>query len=687
MKKYTLATLTLAALAAAPAFADVRLPSIFSEHMVLQRGPSVPVWGQADPGEQVKVSLGGIVSETQTGADGKWRLALNLAEALEGPHILLVEGKNRIEIQDVLLGEVWLCSGQSNMAFSMIGEWGAKQEIAKERNTRLRHFYISGPVSRVPLDHCPGKWVVAEPSTLGDFTAVGYYFGKSLTQSLGCAVGLINATCGGTPVEAWTSYEGLSSNPQLKASTDLAIEQWQTTFPRDAARYAADFAAWEAKQGRQDAGTKTVESCDVPKWSDVTLPGKIASFGLPDAGAVWLRKTIQVDPDASKWWALDLATPSGINTIYLNGVKVGETKATPEGLAERNQSVRYVIPNSALRKGANTLLIRLFSNLGDLGIAGNEGRFRLEFQDGTIPLKGPWEAGMERELPPLSAEARAEIPALPAKPGKRAGDVGSWWYNAKVYPIVSYGIRGVIWYQGEANVERAYQYREAFPLLIADWRKQWGRGDFPFYFCQLPNFGAKNSEPKESFWAELREAQSLALKMPHTGMAVLMDIGEARNIHPRNKKDAGERLAAVALAQTYGKEIPCSGPVYAGMSIEKNRIRLAFQQTEGGLVAQALPADYIQNSSPMEKAPLVRNSPGSQLEGFAICGEDRVWHWAEAKIDGTAILVESPAVNHPVAVRYAWADNPTCNLYNRAGFPAAPFRTDDFPASTVNAKY
>ena len=256
-----------------------------------------------------------------------------------------------------------------------------------------------------------------------------------------------------------------------------------------------------------------------------------------------------------------------------------------------------------------------------------------------------------------------------------------------INPLIPFAINGAIWYQGEANAGRAHQYQTAFPLLIADWREQWGQGDFPFYFCQLANYMAKKSAPAESAWAELREAQSKTLRLPNTGQAVIIDIGESADIHPRNKKDVGERLARIALANDYGKSMPFSGPVFEALAIKENQAILSFRHAEGGLIAQPLGETYDVRSLTGETAPLARNSPNSELEGFAICGEDKVWVWADAKIQGDKVIVTSEKVPSPVAVRYAWADNPTCNLANAAGLPASPFRTDDFPLTTLGKSY
>ena len=305
---------------------------------------------------------------------------------------------------------------------------------------------------------------------------------------------------------------------------------------------------------------------------------------------------------------------------------------------------------------------------------------------GTNSLDGEWLARAEYEFPALDAKALASAPKPPASV---LGEMNcpSSIFNGMIAPILPYAIRGVIWYQGENNCRRAYQYRTAFPLMISGWRKQWNQGDFPFYFCQLANHLGKKPTPDESTWAELRDAQSVALKLPNTGQAVLVDVGESADIHPRNKKDAGERLALIALAKDFGKSLPYSGPVFDSLKIEGHKAILTFRHTDGGLIAKPLAATYDVSSKANMTAPLVRNSPNSQLEGFAICGQDKQWVWADAKIEGDKVVVTSDKVAVPVAVRYAWADNPTCNLYNGANLPASPFRTDDFPAVTLDAKY
>ena len=338
-----------------------------------------------------------------------------------------------------------------------------------------------------------------------------------------------------------------------------------------------------------------------------------------------------------------------------------------------------------VKVGKNILAIRLYEPTRPAVFPADTGGPRAG-SGGSIKLEGEWLAKTEYEFPAIPAEKLAAAPqplVIPPSPIH----VASFLFNGMVRPIIPYAIRGVIWYQGEANTSRAYQYRTTFPLLISDWRKQWNQGDFPFYFCQLPIYRPKASMPGESGWAELREAQSLALKLPNVGQAVTIDVGETGNLHPRNKKDVGERLALIALAKDYGKAIPFSGPVYDSMKVESGKAILSFLHTDGGLTAKPLPETDVVSSLTNETATLVRNSPNSQLEGFAICGEDRNWIWSDAKIDGDNVIVWSDKVPSPLAVRYAWADNPTCNLTNGSGLPASPFRTDDFPPVTLKGRY
>jgi sialate O-acetylesterase len=377
---------------------------------------------------------------------------------------------------------------------------------------------------------------------------------------------------------------------------------------------------------------------------------------------------------------LDLGNVQGLEQVYWNGVKVGGSSLEQSLISPYR---RCSVPEEQVKEGAATLLIRLFNSTGKTAISGKS----MAAVDSATPfsLDGVWQFQCATTFP----EPTSFLSELPPLPGNKpqAIHTASYLFNGQIAPLIPYAIKGVIWYQGEYNTPCAFQYRKAFPLMIQDWRAQWQQGDFPFYFCQLANYRVKEVTPVESGWAELRESQRLTLTLPKTGQAVLIDIGEEGDIHPRNKRDVGARLARMALARDYGKGGEDSGPVYESSVIQSNQIRITFTHAAGGLVGRRLPKTYHPRSLSPETVPLVLNRPDSELQGFAICGEDRKWVWADARIDGASVIVSVPEVAKPVAVRYAWANNPTCNLYNEAGLPAGPFRTDDYPLISRNMKF
>ncbi len=663
--------------------ADVKLPAIISDHMVLQRAEHVPVWGTASPGEAITVTLDGKSSRATAGADGKWRAELDLANSPAGPFDLVVSGKNSITVHDVLVGEVWLASGQSNMEFTLKDSIGAPEEIALPENPQLREFHVANKASPVPLEDCAGHWVIAGPKTRGNFSAVGYYFGKRLQQELRTPVGMIHSSWGATPAEAWTSRASLDTVPALAANTQRHIDEARD-FAVARPRYLAELAAWLQKNGREDRGADDLHAFAAPEisaegWTPVQVAAPIAAAGLPLTGAIWLRREWDLSAEevvqyvaAKKELGLDFGDVIGFETVYWNGEEVGAT--TPANYPGLRHARTYAVPAAKLRAGRNVLAVRIFAPI-------TSPAFVFDHMHPPAALTGNWTAKAEYDLGTLEPSARAAAPEPPWNPWPPQ-KFGAYNFNGMIAPLIPYALRGAIWYQGEGNVGRAFQYRTTFPLLIEDWRKQWGRGDFPFYFCQLANFRDKSVLPGESDTAELREAQHFTLHLPNTGEAVLIDLGESKDIHPRHKEEVGERLARIALARDYGRNVAYSGPVYESMRVEGNKIRLRFLHADGGLSAAPLPPVYDVQTSLHETAPLVRNSPQSQLEGFAICGANHQWFLADARIEGDSVMVWSDAVSAPVAVRYGWADNPTCNLANGAGLPASPFRTDDFPAVT-----
>ena len=667
--------------AASFAGADVTLPSLISDHAVLQRSAGTALWGKADPGERVSASIAGVSGETLAGPDGKWRLRLDLSRAAAGPFDLEVDGKNKKTVHDVVIGEVWVASGQSNMEFPLARAIGGKEEIAASANPMLRQFSVPYVALPTPQDECGGSWKVAGPTTSGDFTAVGYYFAKNLGAALHAPVGLIASHWGGTPVEAWISAEALDSDPDLRAGR-ARVDQEISASDALKAAYVPGYRAWEEKYERKDTpadpATFAGPGVSTADWQPLTLPGKLSAPGLPEAGAIWLRKTIPLHgSEVTAKHELDLTNLEGFETVYYNGRKVGGivANATCPTLAWR-----HYFPAPSV-EGDNVLAIRVHIPLGNAALSGDPNHFTF----GPVPLKGEWLAKAEYSLPAASAEAKSNYPALPKQvpsPPNRPAAL----YNAMIHPLLAATIQGVVWYQGESNVGRAAQYRKAFPLMITDWRHRWGN-NFSFYFCQLASYMGHPSQPGESAWAELREAQTRTLSLPNTGEAVLIDIGEVSDIHPRNKKDVGDRLASVALAKTYGRPVPFSGPVFRTQQVEGAKIRISFDDLGGGLVARPLPAQIVVSSQQNTTQPLKPARPGSEIEGFAICGEDRKWVWADAKIDGDTVVVSNPEVPRPVAVRYAWSDTPAANLYNKAGFPAGPFRTDTYSGNTDKALF
>jgi sialate O-acetylesterase len=666
------------------ALAEVTLPAILSDHMVLRRAARVPLWGKATPGEEVSISMNGQTAKTRADAGGKWMTFLNLKDSGPGPFEMKVEGSNQLVISDVVVGEVWLASGQSNMALPVASVIDADREITESANSLLRQFVVTRNATTKVQDDTRGSWVIASPQTTGRFSAAGYFFIKKLNCELKVPVGMINSSWGGTPIEGWISMDGTDSVPDLKRVREQNYDIVDG-YPARISGFITTLGAWIKDTRREDkpvADAAVYAGIDVSTegWIPVKIPGEVIGAGLPQVGAVWLRTEITFPTKRSN--SLDIALPiDGYDSVYWNGRLLKQvTYEDFDGAGTVRHDGAYRIPAADINDGKNVLAIRFYEPVRPAKI------WDVPMLAWSTPVKGEWLAKAEYEFPPVDAAKIASAPRPPVKNLPRLEWVSGCLFNGMINPLRPYAISGVIWYQGEANAGNALRYRDTFPLLIADWRKQWGQGDFPFYFCQLANYMGKKSEPSESKWAELREAQSMTLKVPHTGQAVLIDIGEAGDIHPRDKQDVGERLACIALANDYGKSIPYSCPVCESMKIEQGRVVLGFSHADAGLVARPLPELFTVKSSANETAPLVRNSPGSELEGFAICGADKKWVWANAKIEGSAVIVWSDQVSAPVAVRYAWADNPTCNLYNGAGLPASPFRTDDVaPAVPVNA--
>lgn len=656
-----------------PARAELRLADLFSDHAVLQRSGETKIWGWARPGAVVTVSLAGERAEAVAGADGRWETALDLRETPPGPHTLTADGDGKAESRDVLAGEVWLASGQSNMQWTLRDSLGGPEEAARARNPMVRQFLVKPRAEEEPAEDIRGRWMLAVPEQAGEFSAVGYYFATRLNQELGTPVAVINASWGGSSSEAWTSREALASDPVVGARADR-VNRALAEFERKKAEFARAFAEFVRRTGRADpsgaAGGLKAPGAD-KDWRPVRITSEP---GPAEArpGVIWLRREVTLPPDAGgKPLRVRLGRAGLFARVFWNGELIAENTFEKDVLPQVPLLVD--VPGRLARAGANSLAVRIYSPGTPPSLRPRGWRFLT----GRVPFEGEWLFHQELVFDGPAPEMPEPPPPLPEIQHRPAR-----LFNGMIAPLVPAALAGVIWYQGESNTGRAFEYRQAFPLLIADWRGRWGRPELPFYWCQLAGFMEKKDTPGESGWAELREAQTLALRLPATGQAVLLDAGEAQDIHPRDKRTPGERLAAIALARRYGKNVPFTGPVYEGFRVEGDKMRIRFSDTGGGLVARELPAEYPLTKIPPASAPLRRNSPGSELEGFAVCGEDRRWVWADARIEGDTVVVWSPQAPRPVAARYAWADNPTGNLWGANGLPAGPFRTDTFPLST-----
>jgi len=508
-------------LSAGIASADVKLPAIFTSHMVLQQKLANPVWGTAAPGEEVTVAIGDQKLTTKAGDDGKWRVKLAPMDANAKPQTLTVQGKNEVKIDDVLVGEVWICSGQSNMQWEVAQSTNAELEIATAKYPQIRFISVPQVGTQEPQADFKGAWEVCSPATIGKCSAVGYFFGRQLHQQLEVPIGLIDDAWGGSACEAWINRETLAKD----------------------GRFGELLAAWEGFEKNFDKAKADADhAAALEKW--------------------------KADAAAAK-------------------------------------------------------------------------------EAGKQPPRAPGHPGTK-----LTGNARP-------------GNI----YNGVLLPTIGYGIKGAIWYQGESNASRAYQYRDLFPLMIKSWRDEWKQGDFSFYYVQLADFLQVKDQPGESNWAELREAQTLTMdKLPNVGEAVIIDIGEADDIHPRNKVDVGNRLARWALAKDYGLKVNYQSPRYKSMEVaDDGKVTVTFDHVGSGLTT----------------------IESKDVKGFAVAGEDKVWHWATAEIDPKAnnkVIVSCKAVAKPVAVRYGWADNPICNLFSKEDLPATPFRSDDWPGLTIENK-
>lgn len=647
-------SLCLVILLSSSLYANVRLSKIFGDNMVLQRNKQIPVWGWADANENITVQFNQQIKTAKADNNGKWMIKLD-NESAGGPYQLIIKEKNTITLNNVMVGEVWICSGQSNMEMPIEG-WGKinnyKQEITDANYPMIRHIKIPNTVSGKPeSDIQNADWKVCSSETAGDFTAVGYFFARELYNELKIPIGLINTSWGGTQVESWMSREAFENSDEFK--TMIAGMPLLDLDSLAKMRKEASLKRIEAIQGAMPAAG------EAEKWKDADieeshfghmhLPGLWESQQLGDLdGVVWFRKTIDLSgDDINKNATLELAMIDDNDITYVNGIKVGATNSYN---AKRN----YTIPAGVLKEGRNVIAVRVEDTGGGGGVYGDSSDMKLTVTNHSIPLFGDWLFAVEAVTGGSGSVGPNSYPTL--------------LFNTMINPLIPYAMQGVIWYQGEANAGRAYQYRKAFPLMINDWRRQWNEGDFPFYFVQLASWNADNgNSARGSTWAELREAQIMTLSLPYTGMAVTTDIGNPTDIHPKNKQDVGKRLAAIALHNVYKKNIVYSGPMYQSMQINGNKITLSFTNVGSGLMTK---------------------DKDGYIKGFEIAGADKLFHYAKAHIDGDKVVVYNDSVSAPVAIHYNWADYADSgDLFNKEGFPASPFRTDSWKGITEEEKF
>ena len=626
-------------------FGQVRLPRLISDGMVLQRDSDVKIWGWAAHHENVSLLFLDSTYQATADGSGAWSIMLSGLQP-GGPYDMRIEAHNVITLSDVMIGDVWVCSGQSNMELSMRRVSPIYEtEIATSDNAAIRHFSVPQRYDfTAPHDDLSsGSWTRANPKTVLDFSAVAYFFARELYDRYKVPIGLINASLGGSPAESWMSEDALKSFPahyqeaqRFKDSTLIRSIELD-----DSKR----IQAWYRLLGERDEGhagwptTWYDPVLSTSDWSNMNIPGYWRDTELgPVNGVVWFRKKFDVPSAiAGKQAKLNLGRVVDADSVFINGVFVGTT-------SYQYPPRRYDVPPNLLKEGENTIVVRVINSAGHGGFVLDK-PYEIVAGNVIIDLKGEWKFRLGAVMDPLASQTFIRWKPLGL-------------YNAMLAPLLEYRIKGAVWYQGESNARRPLEYRDLFPALIRNWRSAWKQGDFPFLFVQLPNFMEPKRQPAGSDWALLRESQMRTLSLPNTGMAVTIDIGEWNDIHPLKKRDVGERLALVAQSVAYGDEgVVSSGPVCQSMRIEGNRIILTFSHMGGGLSVNG----------------------GGDLRQFAIAGADKQFVWAQATIEGNEVIVWSDTIEHPVAVRYAWADNPEgANLYNSEGLPASPFRTDDW---------
>ncbi|MCP8899699.1 sialate O-acetylesterase [Gilvimarinus xylanilyticus] len=649
IKKFTALLALAASTSVQLAQAEVIPNRLLTEGAVLQRQQPLTLWGQADPDEAIKVSLNGEqVGSFNADNNGRWHWEGDTYPA-GGPHTLVIEGDNRIELSDIYFGDVWLAAGQSNMEMKMsnIKERYAAV-LAQSDNPRIRHFQVpKNAVYDGPQNDLPGgEWLAANPDNALNFSAVGYFFARQIERTQNVPVGIIMNAYGGSGAQAWMSPEALKNYPHY---VEQAKRNAQPGYVDDAkAADNAKAAPWYENLHKADQGTHaqpqwSATELDDSDWQPVNLPGQWSDSGIEDLnGVLWLRKTISVPESAAgQAGMLRLGRIVDADTAYINGQKVGNTTYL---YPQR----RYSIPEGLLTAGDNTIVVRAVTNAGNGGFVKDK-PYRLEAGDTHVSLEGEWRAKVGARVEPA--------------PSREFWDMGQpvGIYNAMLAPMTPMPLKGVIWYQGESNAGKPEEYTTLLPAMIRQWRHEFGQPELPFIYAQLPGFGEPVDDPVQDGWANMRQAQTKVLSEPNTAMAVTIDLGEWNDIHPLNKKPVGERLALLARQQVYGEtRLQAEAPAPYVMQVNDGQAFISTAHAYGGLT-----------------------SKDGKPDGFAIAGKDGEFVWAEAELDGDLIRIWSDDVKEPVKVRYAWSDFPArANVYNSAGLPLMPFALELKPLNT-----
>ena len=663
-----------------PSFADVRLPQLVGNGMVLQRDIPLRIWGWASPGEKITIAFNGKKSKALAAADGSWLIPLPEMSS-GGPYTMTIKGRNEIVLNDILIGDVWFCSGQSNMVLPMERlKEKYPDVVAHDSFPEIRNFFVPtrADVTKQYDDLPPGKWTPATGAGILSFGGTTYFFARQLYQKYHVPIGIINSSVGGTPIEAWISAEGFRDFParlaEIKNFHDTAFLNKMTRHPSGGASASAAYRSFPRPE--PDKGTSgpikwTDPAFDPVRWHKFWLPGYWADQGVKGLnGIIYFRKEIDVPISMTGMPAkLFVGRIVDADSTFVNGQYVGN-------ITYQYPPRRYTIPAGVLKPGKNIIVVKVISTFGKGGFVPDK-NYSLNANGQRIDLRGEWlyQVGQVqvRNYPMPDGAATPEgnptaggtpspggnptavVTAPPRSINAQGSPTGL--YNTMVTPATNYRIKGFLWYQGEANTGRPKEYARLLPALIADWRNKWGEGDIPFLYAQLPNFMEVEYSPSESAWAQFRQSQLEALSVPNTGMAVAIDAGEWNDIHPLDKKDVGDRLALWARHLAYGeRDLVCSGPVYLSGTVEGNKIIISFTNTGSGLAVK----------------------DGGDLYYFSIAGADKRYVWAKATIKGDKVVVWSDAVPNPVSVRYAWANNPEgANLCNKEGLPASPFETSD----------